>query len=48
MQNLGLEWLFRLLRQPSRIGRMTRLPRFVLAVLLRGKRGPSTMEKKYG
>jgi N-acetylglucosaminyldiphosphoundecaprenol N-acetyl-beta-D-mannosaminyltransferase len=37
MQRLGLEWLFRLVRQPRRIGRMLRLPRFVLAVLARGK-----------
>ncbi len=37
MRRLGLEWLYRLYLQPSRIGRMTRLPRFVLAVLLRGR-----------
>ncbi|MBC7871026.1 MAG: WecB/TagA/CpsF family glycosyltransferase [Chitinophagaceae bacterium] len=40
MQRAGLEWLFRLYLQPRRIGRMMRLPRFVLAVLLRGKRRP--------
>ncbi|MGQ9889157.1 MAG: WecB/TagA/CpsF family glycosyltransferase, partial [Aggregatilineales bacterium] len=34
MQRLGLEWLFRLIRQPWRARRMLRLPRFVLAVLL--------------
>ncbi len=33
MQRLGLEWLFRLLRQPWRWRRMLRLPRFVWAVL---------------
>lgn len=33
MRQLGLEWLFRLLRQPWRWRRMLRLPRFVLAVL---------------
>lgn len=38
MRNAGLEWLYRLYLQPSRIGRMTRLPRFVLAVLRRGRR----------
>ena len=38
MQRMGLEWLYRLYLQPSRIGRMMRLPRFVLAVLL--KRAP--------
>ncbi|MFQ3566075.1 MAG: WecB/TagA/CpsF family glycosyltransferase [Aggregatilineales bacterium] len=36
MQRLGLEWLYRLLRQPWRMRRMLRLPRFVLAVLTRG------------
>ncbi len=38
MQRMGIEWLFRLYLQPWRIGRMMRLPRFVLAVLLAGKR----------
>jgi len=36
MQNAGLEWLYRLVRQPWRLKRMLRLPRFVLAVLRRG------------
>jgi len=39
-QRLGLEWLYRLMREPWRWKRMTRLPRFVLAVLRRGSRGP--------
>ncbi len=34
-QRLGLEWLYRLYLQPKRIIRMLRLPRFVLAVLLK-------------
>jgi N-acetylglucosaminyldiphosphoundecaprenol N-acetyl-beta-D-mannosaminyltransferase len=33
MQRLGLEWLFRLIREPWRWRRMLRLPRFVWAVL---------------
>lgn len=33
MQRHSLEWLFRLLRQPWRLKRMTRLPRFVVAIL---------------
>ncbi len=33
MRARGLEWLFRLLRQPWRARRMLRLPRFVFAVL---------------
>ena len=39
MRRSGLEWLYRLYLQPSRIGRMTRLPRFLWAVMRRGKRG---------
>ncbi|MBK9124752.1 MAG: WecB/TagA/CpsF family glycosyltransferase [Chloroflexi bacterium] len=39
MQRAGIEWLFRLIRQPWRIKRMLRLPRFVWAVLRRGGRG---------
>lgn len=35
MQKAGLEWLYRLLRQPSRLVRMLALPRFVLRVWLR-------------
>jgi N-acetylglucosaminyldiphosphoundecaprenol N-acetyl-beta-D-mannosaminyltransferase len=37
-QRFGLEWLYRLYLQPWRIVRMMRLPRFMLAVLLRGNR----------
>lgn len=33
MQHSGLEWLYRLLRQPSRFGRMLAIPRFMAAVL---------------
>lgn len=40
MQRMGLEWLYRLYLQPSRIGRMMRLPRFVLTVLRYGSRSP--------
>ncbi|MEG1108661.1 MAG: WecB/TagA/CpsF family glycosyltransferase [Oscillospiraceae bacterium] len=39
-QRLGLEWFYRLLKEPSRIGRMAKLPLFVFAVFgqkLRGK-----------
>lgn len=32
MQEARLEWLYRLLKQPSRFGRMMALPKFVLAV----------------
>lgn len=40
-QKLGLEWLYRLLKEPRRICRMMKLPRFMLAVIgkrLRGKK----------
>jgi exopolysaccharide biosynthesis WecB/TagA/CpsF family protein len=39
MRRMGLEWAYRLVRQPWRFRRMLRLPRFVLAVVLRGKDG---------
>lgn len=32
-QKLGLEWLYRLIKEPSRIGRMMKLPKFVFAVI---------------
>lgn len=37
MRDYGLEWLYRLYKQPWRIKRMMRLPRFVIAVILRGE-----------
>lgn len=33
MQRMGVEWLYRLILQPSRIGRMMKLPVFVLLVV---------------
>lgn len=39
-QKLGLEWLYRLVKQPSRIGRMAKLPLFLVSAAgarLRGK-----------
>jgi N-acetylglucosaminyldiphosphoundecaprenol N-acetyl-beta-D-mannosaminyltransferase len=44
MRRAGVEWLYRLIRQPWRWRRMTRLPRFVLAVLRRGSRAPVAFE----
>lgn len=35
MQNAHLEWLFRLLQEPSRLGRFFALPRFVYLVLIK-------------
>ncbi len=37
-QKLGLEWLYRLLKQPSRAIRMLALPKFGMTVLLHGKK----------
>lgn len=37
-QRFGLEWLYRLIRQPSRWRRVMRLPRFVYGVLVAGSR----------
>ena len=37
MRKLGLEWLYRLISQPSRAKRMLDIPRFVLAVVKRGR-----------
>lgn len=34
MQKAGLEWLYRLVRQPSRLVRMMSLPKFLFAVIL--------------
>jgi N-acetylglucosaminyldiphosphoundecaprenol N-acetyl-beta-D-mannosaminyltransferase len=38
MQKLGLEWLYRLYREPWRWRRMLALPHFALKVLLRGRK----------
>ena len=37
-QKLGLEWFYRLLREPRRIKRMIKLPLFLLAVILKRMR----------
>jgi N-acetylglucosaminyldiphosphoundecaprenol N-acetyl-beta-D-mannosaminyltransferase len=36
MQLAGFEWVYRLYKQPWRLIRITRLPRFVFAVIMRG------------
>lgn len=38
--NHGLEWFYRLIKQPSRFVRMLELPRFALKVLIKGKKYP--------
>jgi N-acetylglucosaminyldiphosphoundecaprenol N-acetyl-beta-D-mannosaminyltransferase len=42
MQRMGLEWLYRLYREPWRWQRMLAIPRFIVLVLLKGRR------KKHG
>ena len=43
MINLSLEWLYRLLKEPKRLGRMMRLPKFVLICM-----GEKQRRKKNG
>ena len=42
----GMEWLYRLIKEPKRIGRMMKLPKFVLGTLLHGNRGAGTPSDK--
>ncbi len=44
-RRLDLEWLYRLLKQPSRIGRMVKLPRFIFAAFAQ-RREERKNEKK--
>ncbi len=37
-RKLNLEWFYRLVKQPSRAGRMLDLPRFMIKIMLHGKR----------
>lgn len=37
-QKLGIEWLYRFIKQPSRAGRMLELPKFGFTVLLKGRK----------
>ncbi|MHB0866451.1 MAG: WecB/TagA/CpsF family glycosyltransferase [Thermoleophilia bacterium] len=42
MRRIGMEWLYRLLQEPTRLGRMLALPRFGVAVLRsRGEKKPN-------
>ena len=38
-QKLGLEWFYRLLKEPKRIGRMMKLPKFLFACIGKKLRG---------
>lgn len=37
-QKHGIEWLYRLIKQPKRIIRMTDLPKFAITVMIKGKK----------
>ena len=39
MIRCNLEWLYRLIQEPSRLGRMMRLPKFLWQVVLRRMKG---------
>ena len=39
MIKLQLEWLYRLIKEPRRIGRMMRLPKFVFAAVKKRMKG---------
>jgi N-acetylglucosaminyldiphosphoundecaprenol N-acetyl-beta-D-mannosaminyltransferase len=39
MQKMSLEWLYRLYREPWRLRRMLAIPRFMLKVVLKGRKG---------
>lgn len=44
MIKLQLEWLYRLVKEPKRIGRMMRLPKFVLAAVRAKRKGEDAWE----
>ena len=44
-QKLGLEWAYRLKKEPKRFWRMTALPKFGLTVLFKGKKYKQESEK---
>ena len=37
-RKLGLEWLYRVIKEPKRMGRVARLPLFVLEAAAEGRR----------
>ena len=39
MIKLNLEWLYRLIKEPKRFGRMLRLPKFIFAALCQRLKG---------
>ncbi|GAC1400094.1 MAG: WecB/TagA/CpsF family glycosyltransferase [Ktedonobacteraceae bacterium] len=43
MQQMGLEWLYRLYREPWRLQRMLAIPHFMLLIALKGRKGQETV-----
>ena len=43
-QKLGLEWLYRLIKEPKRFWRMLALPKFAFTVLINGRKYPQEEE----
>ena len=43
MQRMGLEWLYRLYREPWRLRRMLAIPRFMLLIALKGRKGQGSL-----
>ena len=41
---MNLEWLYRLIKQPSRFGRMLRLPKYIWAAVCERIRGKKKWE----
>lgn len=46
IQKIGMEWLWRLLRQPSRIVRQMALPKYVLTLLFTKDKTKGRFDKK--
>jgi N-acetylglucosaminyldiphosphoundecaprenol N-acetyl-beta-D-mannosaminyltransferase len=46
MQNSGIEWLFRLLQQPSRVGRIAVIPYYLIKILILDLLTPNISLKK--
>ena len=44
--NHGLEWFYRLMKQPSRFIRMLALPKFALTVLIKGRNFPQSYDEE--
>lgn len=44
MIRMNLEWLYRLIKQPSRFGRMLRLPKYIWAAVCERIRGTKKWE----